>query len=322
MARSKKADKGILKSPFTYFGGKSKVANVVWYAFGNIKNYVEPFAGSLAVLLHEPHNSKRTETVNDLDCFIANFWRALKEDPEKVAFYSDNPVNEADYHARHVWLVNKKKDFAERVMGDHEFFDSKVAGFWVWGNNIAIGIGNTWGIGNSAWNLDKEKRLVKVKKNGIGISKQRPICSNIKKNKQTLEERIEYLLLLRDRIRTVNVCCGDWERVCSPAIVQQEDSSGVFLDPPYLDDLGNHCYNESDNVVAKDVFDWSIENGNKNGVKVAYCGYEGQFNFPKNWECFKWISGGGYELAADEKDRTGNRYRERIWFSPNCNSVR
>ena len=56
-----------LKAPFPYFGGKSRVALQVWERFGDVANYVEPFAGSLAVLLGRPTEPK-TETVNDLDC--------------------------------------------------------------------------------------------------------------------------------------------------------------------------------------------------------------------------------------------------------------
>ena len=59
--------RGGLKAPFPWFGGKSRVAHIVWEAFGNCDNYVEPFAGSLAVLLARPH-PPQTETVNDLDC--------------------------------------------------------------------------------------------------------------------------------------------------------------------------------------------------------------------------------------------------------------
>lgn len=40
----------ILKAPFPWFGGKSRVAPQVWERFGDVDNYVEPFAGSLAVL--------------------------------------------------------------------------------------------------------------------------------------------------------------------------------------------------------------------------------------------------------------------------------
>lgn len=44
-----------LKAPFPWFGGKSRVASIVWERFGDVPNYVEPFFGSGAVLLGRPH---------------------------------------------------------------------------------------------------------------------------------------------------------------------------------------------------------------------------------------------------------------------------
>ncbi len=129
-----------LRCPFPWYGGKSRVADVVWKFFGDVPNYVEPFAGSLAVLLGRP-TAPRTETVNDLDCYISNFWRSVQADPEAVARFADWPVNEADLHARHRWLVGRD-DFRQRMHADAEYFDAKVAGWWVWG--IAQWIGGGW----------------------------------------------------------------------------------------------------------------------------------------------------------------------------------
>lgn len=129
-----------LKAPFPWFGGKSRVAAEVWSRFGIVANYVEPFAGSLAVLLGR-ESAPRVETVNDLDCWIANFWRALQADPEALAGAVDWPVNEADLHARHQWLVNQV-EWRERLKKDPDFFDMKVAGWWVWG--ICQWIGSGW----------------------------------------------------------------------------------------------------------------------------------------------------------------------------------
>ena len=56
-----------LKSPYPYFGAKSKVAAEIWRRLGNVKNVVEPFFGSGAVLLGRPEPFSGTETVNDLD---------------------------------------------------------------------------------------------------------------------------------------------------------------------------------------------------------------------------------------------------------------
>jgi len=116
------------------------VAHLVWDRFGCVPNYVEPFAGSLAVLLKRPHEAK-TETVNDRDCYLANFWRALKADPAGVAEHADWPVNEADLHARHRWL-HAQSEFRKRMETDPEFFDVKIAGYWVWG--LSAWIGDNW----------------------------------------------------------------------------------------------------------------------------------------------------------------------------------
>ena len=67
----------VIKSPYSYFGSKKKVVNDIWARFGNVENYIEPFAGSLSVLLGNP-NIPKMETCYDLDCFIPNFWRAVK----------------------------------------------------------------------------------------------------------------------------------------------------------------------------------------------------------------------------------------------------
>lgn len=112
----------ILKAPFPWFGGKSRVAPQVWERFGDVDNYVEPFAGSLAVLLGRP-TDPQTETVNDIDCYLANFWRGLVLDPAAVAAACDWPVNEADLHARHRWLVNQddfRGEWLEPVAEDRQ----------------------------------------------------------------------------------------------------------------------------------------------------------------------------------------------------------
>lgn len=148
-----------MKAPFPWFGGKSRAAHLVWQAFGaDIPNYVEPFAGSLAVLLARP-GEPRIETVNDKDCYLANFWRALQLAPAEVAGWADWPVNEADLHARHLWLVNQS-EFRERMKTDPEYFDPRVAGWWVWG--ISQWIGGGWCA------LPKEGRQVERKRPQLG----------------------------------------------------------------------------------------------------------------------------------------------------------
>lgn len=129
-----------MTAPFPWFGGKRRAAPLVWPRFGDVANYVEPFAGSLAIMLARPHAAK-VETVNDRDAYLANFWRAVQADPEAVERFTDYPVSEADLHARHVWLL-AQTDFRERMLTDPEYFDPKIAGWWVWG--ISSWIGSGW----------------------------------------------------------------------------------------------------------------------------------------------------------------------------------
>ena len=44
-----------LAAPFPYFGGKRRAAPTIWREFGDPAGYVEPFAGSAAVLLARPN---------------------------------------------------------------------------------------------------------------------------------------------------------------------------------------------------------------------------------------------------------------------------
>jgi DNA adenine methylase len=131
----------VLRAPFPYFGGKRRAASLVWEALGNVANYVEPFAGSAAVLLARPHVG-RCETINDLDGMVANFWRAVRSQPDAVAEACDWPVIEADLHARHLWLIGQRESLTARLIADPDWCDPKAAGWWCWG--AAAWIGDGW----------------------------------------------------------------------------------------------------------------------------------------------------------------------------------
>mgnify|MGYP001767476450 FL=1 len=66
-------------------------------------------------------DGKRTETINDLDGFVANFWRAVAADPDAVAHCADWPRIEADLEARHAWLV-VRADRLRWQLEDPDFF--------------------------------------------------------------------------------------------------------------------------------------------------------------------------------------------------------
>ena len=306
------------KAPFVWFGGKSKVAPLVWARFGDVPNYVEPFFGSGAVLFGRP-TVPGIETVNDKDGMVSNFWRGLKHDPEAVAEWADNPVNENDLHARHIWLVNQLADFVPRLEADPDFYDAKIAGWWVWGLNCWIGSGFCRGQG--PWHVEDGK-LVNTKSDGDagrGVNRKLPHLGDAGKgvNRPTTA-LVEYMQSLADRLRNVRVCCGDWQRICGPSPTHKLSMTGVFLDPPYSAEAGrdNDLYRVEDDSVAHRCRAWAIEQGANPLMRIALCGYEGEYEMPEDWECVAWKANGGYSCLGDGTNQ--NKHRERIWFSPAC----
>ena len=158
---------GQLSAPFPYYGGKARQADAVWRELGDVTVYAEPFAGSLAVLLaSEPH---RREIVCDTDGHIVNFWRALRNDPAGVALHVDYPTFHQDLRARHLWLRRWGKENDDRLSEDPEWFDSRAAGWWVWGISSWIGGGWCQAVGDRT---DK-RPLAKPKDGGQDVQVQR-----------------------------------------------------------------------------------------------------------------------------------------------------
>jgi len=299
-----------LQAPFPWLGGKSRVAKLVWERFGDVGNYVEPFFGSGAVLLGRPRIPNNAyETVNDIDGFIANFWRSVAASADETLRWADGPTNEADLHARHIWLVNQREEFTARIMGDPEYHDPKVAGWWVWG--ISCWIGGNWCEKLGPWNRDGEGRICKVS-TGLGV--QRRIPNMWRRNGTHCESNREKFGALQTRLRNVRVACGDWSRVLGPSCLPGSGATGIFLDPPYegFEDV----YGSAN--VSSDVRKWAIENGEDPELRIAVCGYEGEHEFPENWEKVEWKTAGGYARRNKDSENFQNRTRERIWFSPHC----
>jgi hypothetical protein len=175
-----------LRAPYPWPGGKRKVADEVWRRFGDVQNYVEPFFGSGATLLARPRPFGGVETINDKDGFVCNLWRALQAAPDDVARWADWPVNENDLHARHVWLVGQREPMTSKLEGDPEYFDAKIAGWWVWG--LCCWLGTGWCAGRGPW-VQHEGQLVhaddigmeyvpegrgQAPEGGVGVTRKRP----------------------------------------------------------------------------------------------------------------------------------------------------
>jgi len=71
-----------LTPPFAYHGGKSRLAPWIASLIPEHRIYVEPFAGSAAVLLAKPR--AQWECINDLDGAVVAFWQALRDQPDEL----------------------------------------------------------------------------------------------------------------------------------------------------------------------------------------------------------------------------------------------
>jgi hypothetical protein len=297
-----------LRAPFPWFGGKRKIASEVWARFGAVPNYIEPFAGSLAVLLQRPAPLGGTETVNDKDGLLSNYWRAVAADPDLVAQHADWPVSENDLHARHYWLVTHREILTERLEGDPEWYDARAAGWWVWG--CCCWIGRDWCAGDGPWRTNEDGRLGRLGRlgtQGQGINRQLP---HLGTQGQGIRD---YFRVLSARLRRVRVASGDWQRVLGPSVTTRHGLTGVFLDPPYAG--GDVDYATGDRSVAAAVGAWCREHGADPLLRVALCGYEGDHDLP-GWGVVAWNAGQGF--GGQRETRTLNGRKERIWFSPGC----
>jgi hypothetical protein len=286
-----------LKAPFPWFGGKSRAAEIIWGYFGDVANYVEPFAGSLAVLLARPH-APRIETVNDLDCFLANFWRAVAASPEEVARFADWPVNEADLHARHRWLVDRA-EFRARMRAEPDYFDAKIAGWWVWG--LSAWIGSGWCAKESGV---PSHQLPPLSIGGMGV--------HAVSNRLRI---LDLLVSLSGRLRNARVACGDFERVLSDAVTWKHGTCAILLDPPYAD--GEEVYAEGGRSTFARVATWAAEHGADERLRICLCGYDGTWAPPAGWAEVPWKAQGGYGGQRKNGENV-NAARERLWFSPGC----
>ena len=317
-----------IPAPFPWFGGKRKVAGEVWRRFGDVENYVEPFFGSGAVLLGRPEPFSGPETINDLDGFVANFWRAVRVMPEETAHWADHPVNENDLHARHIWLVQQRDTLRASLEGDPEWCDPKISGYWVWG--ICSWIGSGFCSGRGPWGIVNRK-LVHLGDDGRGVNRKRVHLGSDGQgvNRQLVhlgsdgqgERLLPWFSALAERLRAVRVCSGDWSRVCGPSVTFKHGRTAVFLDPPYADTAGraSDLYRKDSLDVAHAVREWAIANGDNPLLRIALCGYDREHTLPATWAVHQWSAGDGY--GGQAKTRTGNNDRECIWFSPACESV-
>ena len=312
-----------LTAPFPYFGGKRRAAPMIWDALGDPGGYVEPFAGSAAVLLARPRmTGRRVETINDADGWLVNAWRAIQLSPSEVAAHAHGPVTEIDYHARLAWLQERRTpDLASWLEGDPEAHDPKAAAWWLY--VCACGIGDPWGPG--PWRVvDRHLRDTRHLGNaGRGVNRELPHLGNagqgVNRELPHLGDAGKldgYVHALAMRLARVRITCGDWRRVVKPSVTRSgsggDGTHAIFLDPPYATsgDLYAETNSGKGHDVAHDVNLWCRTADPK--LRIVLCGYDNEHANLESlgWRVMSWKSGGGY--GDKETDR------ERLWLSPAC----
>jgi len=308
---------GTLAAPFPYFGGKSLACETVWAALGDPENYVEPFAGSAAMLLGRP-NVGKVETINDADGLVANFWRAVSLDAAEVARHVDWPTNEADLIARHSWLVRNAPGLLQRLEADPDYYDAKVAGWWCWGACNWIGSG--WCSGTGPWQHDGEKlvdarQLPHLGNAGKGVNRQLPHLGNAGQGRT--HYIYEWFGALQDRTRGVRVAVGDWQRVVTESVTVRHGLTGVFLDPPYTKGAMDYAAGGVGGELADKVRAWCAKNGNDKRLRIVLCGHAGEHDelLQAGWHTRAWAARKGY---ASTDEAVENSASETLWCSPHC----
>ena len=326
---------GTLAAPFPWFGGKALACETVWAAFGRVDNYVEPFAGSAAMLLGAP-DGKRVETINDADGFVANFWRAVAHDAEAVAAYANWPTNEADLFSRHSWLVRQRGSLLEQLHSDPEWFDAKIAGWWCWGACNWIGSG--WCSGNGPWVHDGEtlvdvRQLPHLGNAGRGVNRQLPHLGDAGQgvNRQLphlsagqgddAHPRAAYIhdwfSALQARMRDVRVTCGDWSRVVKDSVTTRHGLTAVFLDPPYTKGEMDYSAGGVGGELANEVRAWCAANGDNKALRIVLCGHAGEHDdlLAHGWHIRTWTARKGYAVTDEAVENSAS---ETLWCSPHC----
>jgi DNA adenine methylase len=303
-----------VRAPFPWFGGKRTIIDMVWERLGKPKQYIEPFCGSAAMLLGAPKPAS-LEVVNDLNGFLANFWRAVKHQPAEVARWADYPVSHIDLGARHRWLMEQRARLGAELQDPNWPGCAQVAGWWLWGQCCWIGSGwcDWFGkiphSGNAGMGVQAVGQIPHSSDAGRGVQAvgKIPHSGNAGMGDlMTSGGRTAWVWLhkIANRLERCRVLHGSWNRGLNHHYGGAD--TAVFLDPPYL--KYESLYGLDGAPVALAVAAWCAEHAD---LRIALCGHVGDYDLP-GWDVVEWSRGRLTYSGGKTTDL------EAVWFSPAC----
>jgi DNA adenine methylase len=202
-----------MKPPFAYFGGKTNIAEQIAALLPDHLHYVEPYCGSLSVLLAK--RPVKMETVNDLDHELMTFWRVLRDRPEDLArACALTPHSRAEYEASR-----------DRV-GDDDLEASRR----VWAM-LSQGRGLTLREGKTGW-----KHYVYPSGSSLGMPGY-------------LEAYVDRMAAAAARLHAVSLEC--MPALDLIAKYGAEPDALLYVDPPYLGTTRDHRNNYRHEMKAE-----------------------------------------------------------------------
>lgn len=194
-----------MKTPIAYFGGKSRWADEIAGLFPPHRVYVEPFAGSAAVLFAKRRSTH--EIINDLDDGLVCFLRVLRDRPDALERVCRlTPYSRSEFEACMAWSPLDASDaFAELDRSGDDYVE-KARRWWVRSSQSFARTG--------------------ARSTGWSVSIVRGA-----NNARSVWNRIERFALAAERIGGVTIERRDALEV----IDRYDDRDGViYLDPPYV----------------------------------------------------------------------------------------
>jgi site-specific DNA-adenine methylase len=293
-----------MKAPFPWYGGKSRVAHLIWQALGNPDHYIEPFAGSLATLLARPphHLPAKGETVGDLDGHLVNTWRCIQRHPAEMAAEIERlgGAQELTLHAVNREMIATRESIVERLREDVEWCDVIRGARWLWGVAAWVGRG---------WAADDWEQKPNLGDHGRGV------------HSPTIRYQIPATLAaLASRLRHVRVLCGDWSRLVTRSAAEGLTrpkigaSVALLLDPPYRADGAAQNLYATETDVAQECSEWAYSRGDNPLMRIVLCGLAGEHSPPSGWRVVDSMT-----LQAGSRGKT--RRQDCLYLSPHCYHV-